>query len=533
MNMPIEASQPSIAPAPSSDSAPSAHRPRPSQGRPKVSVMIITYNHEKYIGQALESVLMQRTNFPFEINVIEDASKDKTQEIIMEYVRKYPDIVKPFLNKENIGFKVTQKNFYRGFLTLTGEYLAILEGDDYWTSPDKLQKQVDFLDAHPEFAVCGHNTIKIYEDGSQEPHRFLYWGKQSDATVEDVINLRSFFHTTGILYRNVFNGSPPPQFRNKWSCDIFIMIAHAVHGKVHHIDEDMAIYRAHSGGRFSGMKPAEAWFFNIDGLRRYNAWLGYRFCNAFSESIVRYCEHVLNSHGKDGVAPLTFLQVTKVRAIWAFYRSVHAVLGLPRTLKLYKKHIDQGILYPGRLLRLSRLADLPSLPEGTHWDLIWGLNAKRTSGLKFLSDQPALLLTAIRKTEEEAQMRHAISRRFDGLKPNTAYTVSIWVKPMTATKVQVHVRDRVAPETGAPRNEGEARSDLSTGSVLTLSGLSSPRVMPASDGWVTVAVDAKTADGSLFVYLGMLRGVDNSHSFKSDFEQLVLGGILVSERLPA
>src|SRR5262249_35261372 len=118
---------------------------RASERRPKVSVMLITYNHEKYIAQALESVLMQETNLDFETNVIEDCSIDMTQDIVMRYVRTHPHIVKPYFNEKNIGFNVTQKNFYRGFPTLTGDYFAILEGDDYWTSPQKLQRQVDFL----------------------------------------------------------------------------------------------------------------------------------------------------------------------------------------------------------------------------------------------------------------------------------------------------------------------------------------------------------------------------------------------------
>ena len=263
-------------------------KPLTEQGarrRPTVSVMVITYNHEKYIAQALESVLMQETNFDFEINVIEDCSTDNTQEIIMRYVREHPHIVKPYFNTKNIGFKVTQKNFYRGFKTLKGRYLAILEGDDYWSSPHKLQKQVDFLDANPGFAMCAHNTLKIYEDGTNAPDRFLYLGQRGDARVEDVIYLRSFFHTTGILYRNVFNGVPPRHYRSKWSCDIFIMISHAVFGKVHHIDEDMAVYRTHTGGRFSSMGQLDGWIFNIDGLRRYNAWLGYRYMKTFSKSI--------------------------------------------------------------------------------------------------------------------------------------------------------------------------------------------------------------------------------------------------------
>ena len=326
---------------------------RRASRRPKVSVMVITYNHEKYIAQALESVLMQETDFDFEINVIEDCSTDGTQEIIMRYVRKHPHIVKSYFNKKNIGFKVTQKNFYRGFRTLSGEYLAILEGDDYWTSPHKLQKQVDFLEANPDFAICAHNTLKVYEDGSTDPHRFLYWGQRGDATVEDVINLRCFFHTTGILYRNVFNGTPPRQFRNKWSCDIFIMIAHAAFGKVHHIDEDMAVYRAHAAGRFSGMPLLDAWFFNIDGLRRYNAWLGYRYMRAFSESISTYCAHVLKSHGKEGAAPLNFYQKIKLLTLWAFYRSTFHLLSLPKRLTKQLTRIAVGVSYAA--VRVSHL----------------------------------------------------------------------------------------------------------------------------------------------------------------------------------
>lgn len=261
--------------------------------RPKVSVMIITYNHERYIAQALESVLMQKTDFNFEINVIEDCSTDRTASIVLDYVEKYPDLVKPYLNKKNIGYKVTQKNFIRGFRTLKGEYIAILEGDDYWTSPEKLQKQVDYLDANPDYAICAHNTIKMYDDGSKEPHRFLYFGNQGDGTVEDVIALRMFFHTTGVLYRNVFNGIPPRQYISKWSCDIFIMISHAAHGKIHHMDEDMAVYRAHSGGRFSTMSTLDGWKFNIGSLQRYNAWLGFRFMRPFAKAIFRYCDVIL------------------------------------------------------------------------------------------------------------------------------------------------------------------------------------------------------------------------------------------------
>jgi glycosyltransferase involved in cell wall biosynthesis len=434
--------------------------------RPTVSVMVITYNHAKYIAQALESVLMQETDFDFEINVVEDCSTDGTQEIIMRYVRQYPHIVKPFLNEKNIGFKVTQKNFYRGFHTLTGKYFAILEGDDYWTSPHKLQRQVDFLESNPDFAICAHNTLKVYEDSSEEPHRFLYLGHRSDSTVEDVIWLRSFFHTTGILYRNVFNGIPPRQYRSKWSCDIFIMISHAVFGKVHHIDEDMAVYRAHTDGRFSSMPPLDAWLFNIDGLRRYNAWLGYRFLTPFSGMISDYCQVVLKSHGKNGAAFLSTYQFVKIQTLSAFYGSIYRLLTLR---KLFAQP--------------TRLSGLPLLREPARWDLVWGLNVEAIESPSVVPDHPVLRLIAVCTNDPAVQNRHAISQCISGLTPGGTYRVLLWVKSTDGTNAQLQLLS-VDAETGMPAHEGEARYRLMSSSVMTSSGLRSPGVRPLSAVWM-------------------------------------------------
>jgi glycosyltransferase involved in cell wall biosynthesis len=294
-----------------------------SKRRPKVSVLLITYNHGKYIAEAIESVLMQKTTFPVVINVVDDCSTDGTTEIVKEYAARYPGRVVACLNKKNIGGKVSQKNFTRGFRTLDGEYWALLEGDDYWTSPNKLQRQVDFLEANPDFAICAHNTVKVYEDGSREPHRFLYYGKKDDCDVYEAIMLRMFFHTTGVLYRNVFQGEPPRGYDNRWSCDIYIFISHAAHGKIHHIDEDMAVYRAHGSGLFSTMSDLDMWKYNIGGLQRYNAWLDFRFNRFFAEGIVKFCNHLLTEAGKNGVAPLTAFDRLKYTAVRAGYLSIY------------------------------------------------------------------------------------------------------------------------------------------------------------------------------------------------------------------
>jgi glycosyltransferase involved in cell wall biosynthesis len=319
--------------------------------KPKVSIMLITYNHEKYIAQTLESILTQETEYDYEINVIEDCSTDGTQDIVMQYAKQYPDKVKPYFNEKNIGFKITQKNSYRGFKTLTGDYIAIIEGDDYWSSPHKLQKQVSFLEDNPGYVACAHNVIKVYEDGSREPHRFLYWeGTPEDHTIEDVIFMRAYFHITTLMFRNVFKGVPPCQFENRWSCEIFVTIAHAQFGKIRYFDEDMSVYRTHAGGRFSNMKILDSWFFNIGGLRRYNAWLGYRHLKAFSGSIVRYCNVVLRDAGTEWeTEPLTMGQTLKYAGIQICYQFIY---GLLDTRDMIKSVYDERLKNKPLALRL-------------------------------------------------------------------------------------------------------------------------------------------------------------------------------------
>lgn len=131
---------------------------------PLVSIMTITYNHAPYIGQAIEGVLQQETNFPFELIIGEDCSKDGTRESVLEYQRKYPEIIRVITSANNVGMK---KNGYRTLKACRGKYVAFCEGDDFWHRPDKLQKQVDFMESHPE---CGlvHSSYDVYDVGSKK-----------------------------------------------------------------------------------------------------------------------------------------------------------------------------------------------------------------------------------------------------------------------------------------------------------------------------------------------------------------------------
>src|ERR1044071_3542733 len=171
----------------------------------KVSVVMITYNHEQFIAQAIESVLMQETSFDFELVIGEDCSTDRTREIVCDFQRRFPDKVRLLLHDKNQG---ASRNFVATYLACTGEYVALLEGDDYWISPGKLQKQVDFLDQHPEYAICFHNAVTFWQDSSREIRIEIPGGQKDTIGITDI--LKGLYMPTGsVVLRRGLIGSFP------------------------------------------------------------------------------------------------------------------------------------------------------------------------------------------------------------------------------------------------------------------------------------------------------------------------------------
>ena len=146
-----------------------------------VSISIITYNQKDFIRQTLDGILMQKTNFAFEVLIHDDCSTDGTTEIIKEYEEKYPEIIRPIYEEENQFSK--GKGIVRNFIfpRVQGKYIAFCEGDDYWTDENKLQKQVDFLEANPDYTVCFHRVKKIYEPKIHEDEVF-----PSDSAIKNI-----------------------------------------------------------------------------------------------------------------------------------------------------------------------------------------------------------------------------------------------------------------------------------------------------------------------------------------------------------
>jgi glycosyltransferase involved in cell wall biosynthesis len=222
----------------------------------KVSVVLITYNHERFITQAVESVLNQEVDFPYEVIISEDCSTDGTRGIISEFQRRYPERIRLLLSERNLN---TNMVLSRGIQTAGGQYIALLDGDDYWTDTCKLQKQARFLDTHPGCSICFHNVRVVYEDGRREAHPFHVQTPEHPisaripkavSTLDDLAG-GNFIQTCSVMFRSRLFEEFPPWYDGSPLGDWPLHILNAEHGDIGYLDEVLAAYRVHSGGIWS------------------------------------------------------------------------------------------------------------------------------------------------------------------------------------------------------------------------------------------------------------------------------------------
>jgi len=207
---------------------------------PLVSIFMITYNHENFISQALEGVLMQQVNFEYEIVLGEDFSTDNTRKIILEYAQKYPNRFKLILHDKNVGPMVNEKIVMN---SCTGKYIAMCEGDDYWIDSQKLQKQVDFLEANSAYAGTAHQSTILIDN---KESRVFRENVPTEITVHDLIGPR-LFHTASVMFRtsvlDLFLKSPAVL-----SGDRLLNFCTVFTGKIRFSDDIMCVYRLHEAG---------------------------------------------------------------------------------------------------------------------------------------------------------------------------------------------------------------------------------------------------------------------------------------------
>lgn len=216
-----------------------------------VSVLCTAYNHEEYIRSALEGFVTQETSFGFEVLVNDDASTDGTAAIIREYEAKYPELIRPFYQTENqfskgVGY-IYEQIFYP---QARGKYLAYCEGDDYWTDPSKLQRQVDFLEAHPDYSACVHNTTLHYCDGSASDTLLINCTEDHDVLFDQLIRgPASSYHTSSIVARRDVITQTPDFYYAATShgfADYAWGLLLKLGGSIRFLNRSMSVYRLFS-----------------------------------------------------------------------------------------------------------------------------------------------------------------------------------------------------------------------------------------------------------------------------------------------
>lgn len=212
----------------------------------KVSVIVLTYNHEKYIKQALDGILMQKVDFDYEILVGDDGSKDRTVDILKEYKNKFPEKIKLILNKKNIG---ATKNAYNILMKANGKYLATCEGDDYWTDENKLQIQVDFLENNPQYVGCTHKFTIVDEYGEKLKNQYLSWIKPKKIfTLNDFQGIYMPGQPSTFVRKNIKNNVDLEYLYKVHDMigDRILMLLYLMEGNFFSLDQYMSCYRKQS-----------------------------------------------------------------------------------------------------------------------------------------------------------------------------------------------------------------------------------------------------------------------------------------------
>lgn len=253
----------------------------------KVIVAMVTYNLDQYIEMALDSVLMQKTNFEYKIIVADDCSTDRTLEILRQYEKKYSEKIEILPSEKNLG---ALANSNRILDRIDCEYFTFLDGDDYWVGEERLQKQVDILDSHPEYQLCAGNT-QYMRNGALADFVLKESELNTSYTFEDYLNEKMpYFHTSSILFRNtIFINGLPECYMNSVGTfedcalrgDDFRRVLHLEVGPLYAMDELVSVYRIHSKGIWQGSTEIRRAIETAIGYNFYYKYFGTKYGDSF------------------------------------------------------------------------------------------------------------------------------------------------------------------------------------------------------------------------------------------------------------
>ena len=248
--------------------------------RPDISIAVIAYNHERFIGDTFRGIAIQQFSGTIEVVIGDDCSPDHTRELARTFVEQHPN-VRLLFHEHNLGM---MGNWTATINACTGRYIALCEGDDYWINPLKLQKQVDFLEANRNYAMCFHEVSILTPDGRLAPSTIsLPEGYEHQDTLAAKGN---YIHTPSVVFRNVLQSFPPEMFPSPLA-DFFLYNLLAEHGKLGYLPEVMAVYRSNVG-IWSNLTGAQMFPKNIMTfllLRKYFHGKGSKLTEVFDQRI--------------------------------------------------------------------------------------------------------------------------------------------------------------------------------------------------------------------------------------------------------
>jgi glycosyltransferase involved in cell wall biosynthesis len=323
--------------------------------KPLLSICIITYNHERYIREAVDSILMQQTDFDWQLIIADDCSTDRTRAILQEYQRQHPDNIHLLLQPKNVG---PEQNWLDLISYPHTRYVLYMEGDDYLTDTTKLQRQVDFLESHPDYALCFHPVRVVYEGIDRpdevfpEPARFV----RKKHITTDMLLGGNFIQTDSVMYRWQFTDWP---VRDAFPAgmipgDWYLHLLHARAGKIGFINRVMAVYRRHSEGIWweSANNVDEIWKrYGMGHLRFYAAVLALYADDAARRAIVWPAVYrMLDAFVRIDAAEGTSLLADAAQAV-------------PEAIAHYAAHTQQVLLHTQQALHKQERATAKQLQK--------------------------------------------------------------------------------------------------------------------------------------------------------------------------
>lgn len=262
----------------------------------KVSVICNAFNHEKYITDALEGFIKQKTNFKFEVLVHDDASTDRTAEIIKEYEKKYPDIIKPIYQTENQYSKRVKINTVYNYPRAKGKYFAFCEGDDYWTDKNKLQKQYNYMEKHSEVDMCAHKAVAVKSSTGEIEFYFPEIKEDTLFKTEEVIDT---YFSTNSLFCKAETLTNPAEFRKQLTLDYTMQLQGALKGGIYCFADCMSVYRCMTDNSWTRkmQNNKELLIKNemkiINMLNTFNKETDYKYDTKVQSRINKYKIHIL------------------------------------------------------------------------------------------------------------------------------------------------------------------------------------------------------------------------------------------------